>query len=110
MGKGESGLAFDDMPLLDSFLKESARLYPSDSFSVRRKTLSTFTFSDGCEVKEGEVACVPLRAMMRDPKNYDEATEFHGYRFVNSDGTKNTAKFAEGDRKYPLWRLGRRIW
>ncbi|KAL8885607.1 MAG: hypothetical protein Q9192_006618, partial [Flavoplaca navasiana] len=107
--KGESALPFDEMPLLDSFLKESARLYPSDSISVRRKALSTFTFSDGSEVKKGEVACVPLRAMMRDDENYDEATVFNGFRFVNSDGSKNTSKFADGDRKYPLWGLGRRI-
>lgn len=110
MGNGESALAFDHMPLLDSFLKESARMYPSDSISVRRKALSTFTFSDGSEVKKGEVACLPLRAMMRDPENYHEATAFDGFRFVNGDGTKNTSKFAEGDRKYPLWGLGRRIW
>lgn len=108
LGKGESALAFDGMPLLDRFLKKSARLDPSDSISVRRKALST-SF-DGSEEKKGEVACVPLRAMMRDPENYHEATTVNGFRFVNSEGTKNTSKFAEGDRKYPLWGLGRRIW
>ncbi|KAL8655965.1 MAG: hypothetical protein Q9210_000562 [Variospora velana] len=104
LGKGES-----DMPLLDSFLKEAARLYPSDSIAVRRKALIPFTFSGGIKVKKDEVACVPLRAIMRDPQNYAGGPAFDGFRFVNSDGTKKNSRFADGDAKFPMWGLGRRI-
>ncbi|KAL8962324.1 MAG: hypothetical protein Q9193_001245 [Seirophora villosa] len=109
LGKGESALNFDEMPLLDSFLKEAARLYPSDSISVQRKALTPFTFSGGVEVKD-EVACVPLRAMMRDPQNYAGGAAFDCYRFVEGDGSKSKSKFVDGDAKFPIWGLGRRIW
>jgi len=108
--QGESTIDFDQLPLLDSFLKESARLHPSDSISVRRKALSLFTFSDGIRILQDEVACVPLRAIMRDPINYPEGEAFDGFRFANKSGTGNTSKYTDGDAKFPLWGLGRRAW
>ncbi len=108
--QGESNLDFGQLPLLDSFLKESARLHPSDSISVRRKALSSFTFSGGVHIMKDEVACVPLRAIMRDPTNYPGGETFDGYRFVSKGGTKSTSKYTDGDAKFPLWGLGRRAW
>lgn len=106
--QGESTIDFDQLTLLDSFLKESARLHPSDSISVRRKALSSFTFSDGVRILRDEVACVPLRAIMRDPANYPGGEAFDGFRFVNKGGTGNISKYTDGDVKFPLWGLGRR--
>lgn len=102
--------ALERLPLLDSFLKESGRLHPSDSVSVRRKVLQPFRFSDGTPLLAGDVACVPLQAIMRDPANYTNGTEFNGYRFVNTQTNTNTTRFVDGSPTYPLWGLGVHAW
>ena len=98
------------LPLLDSFLKESARLHPSDSIACRRKVLQPFVFSDGTPLFEGDVACVPLQAIMRDPVYYQDSSRFDGFRFVNKDGHGNSSRFTDTSFKYPLWGLGKRGW
>lgn len=98
------------LPRLDSFLKESARLHPSDSISLRRKALRPYTFHDGTYIPAGDVVCVPLRAMMRDETNFPNAMTFDGFRFISRDGAGNTSKLADGDARFPLWGLGRRAW
>ncbi|KAK6223444.1 hypothetical protein LQW54_000562 [Pestalotiopsis sp. IQ-011] len=52
------------LPLLDSFIKESARLTPVESMSTRRSALRPFTLSDGTAVSAGEWICTPVRAIM----------------------------------------------
>lgn len=100
----------ESLPRLDSFLKESARLHPSDSISLRRKALRPYTFHDGTYIPAGDVVCVPLRAMMRDETNFPNAMTFDGFRFISKDGAGNTSKLADGDARFPLWGLGRRAW
>lgn len=70
------------LPLLDSFLKESARTTPVESMSTRRMALEPFTLSDGTRLEVGEWICTPPRAMMRDAANYAKPLEFHGFRHV----------------------------
>lgn len=105
-----TGDDLENLPLLDSFLKESARLHPSDSISVRRKVLQPFQFSDGTPLSVGDVACVPLQAIMRDPSNYPESMRFDGFRFVDKTRNGNTQRFTDTSPAYPLWGLGKRGW
>lgn len=100
----------DSLPLLDSFLKESARIHPSDSISVRRKVLQPYMFADGTTLLEGDVACVPLQAIMRDPAVHPESLVFDPCRFINKTGEGNTARFTETSPAYPLWGLGKHAW
>ena len=100
----------DSLPLLDSFLKESARLHPSDSISVRRKVLEPYTFSDGTHLTIGDIACVPLQAIMRDPANYPNSLSFDAFRFVGQNGSGNTARFTDTNTRFPLWGLGKHAW
>lgn len=100
----------DSLPLLDSFLKESARLHPSDSISVRRKVLQPYTFSDGTHLAVGDVACVPLQAIMRDPAKYQGSLTFDPWRFVDRTAAGNVTRFAETSPIFPLWGLGKRAW
>jgi cytochrome P450 len=104
------GIDLENLPLLDSFLKESARLHPSDSISIRRKALLPYTFSDGTHIAAGDVACVPLRAIMRDPCNFPDSTTFDGFRFVAEDRKSSISKYTDGDATFLLWGLGRRAW
>ena len=100
----------DNLPLLDGFLKESARLHPSDSISVRRKVLQPFNFSDGTSLTVGDVACVPLQAIMRDSSNYADSMVFDPYRFIIDKGTGKMNRFTDASPTYPLWGLGKRGW
>ena len=100
----------DSLPLLDSFLKESARVHPSDSISVRRKVLEPYMFADGTTLLKGDVACVPLQAIMRDPALYPQSLQFDPYRFIGKSGSGDSARFTDATATYPLWGLGKRAW
>ena len=106
----DNGRDLDDCALLDSFLKESARLHPSDSISCRRKVLQQYTFADGTHLSVGDVACVPLQAIMRDPQNYANNLEFNPFRFLTEQGTHNLSRFTDTNPTFPLWGLGKRAW
>ncbi|KAI0886348.1 cytochrome P450 [Annulohypoxylon maeteangense] len=69
-------------PLMDSFMKESARLTPVESVSTRRKATKPFQLSDGTKVQVGQWICSAVRGMNLDPGNWSQADEFHGFRFV----------------------------
>lgn len=95
------------LPLLDSFIKESARLTPVESsklvswvsscfcitvfricllilllVSVRRSALQPFSLSDGTKVAVGEWACAPAGAIYKYDKYYPSPETFSGFRFV----------------------------
>ncbi|KAI1120819.1 cytochrome P450 [Nemania abortiva] len=108
--------SLDDAPLLDAFLKESARMHPSDAISVRRKVLKPYTFADGTQLLPGDVACVPSQAMMRDEKHYSSSTTFSPSRFMTpkkniksgyGEGFETASRFTSTDLRYPFWGLGR---
>ncbi|CRG87276.1 Ent-kaurene oxidase [Talaromyces islandicus] len=95
--------SLNNLPLLDSFLKESTRLSPSDSISLRRKALKTFKFSDGTVVPKGAWVCVPQRAVQRDAAYYENPEQFDGHRFVNQGSA-----LTDLDARFPFWGLGKR--
>ena len=106
----ESG-DIDSLPLLDGFLKESARLHPSDSISVRRKVLENYQLSDGTHLSRGDVVCVPLQAIMRDSNLYSDSLQFNPLRFSrDNDGLSRAEVFTDTNPDYPLWGLGKRGW
>ncbi|KFA71335.1 hypothetical protein S40288_09118 [Stachybotrys chartarum IBT 40288] len=78
------------LPLLDSFIKESARLTPVEAQSTRRAALRAFTFSDGTKVQVGDWACTPVRAIMQNPDFSPAPLAFNGFRFASSDALKHT--------------------
>ena len=78
--------------------------------SLRRKAIAPFTFSDGLSVGIGDVACIPMRAIMSDEHNYPNAAEFDGYRFIDESKTTQKAKLTDVDSKFPIWGFGRRAW
>ena len=104
----------DHLPLLDGFLKESSRLHPSDSISVRRKVLKPYMFSDGTCLKRGDVACVPLQAISWGEGLYPQSLDFDLLRFVREDKHEHplssASRFTNATSKYLLWGLGKRAW
>ncbi|KAG7088698.1 hypothetical protein E1B28_012668 [Marasmius oreades] len=66
---------------LDSFLKESQRLNGLGAFSLPRKSLTPYRFSNGCEIPAGTtIAASPVIAHL-DPTIYDDPSTFDGLRF-----------------------------
>lgn len=95
----------NELPLLDSFLKETARLNPVTIFSMPRKTMAPFTFSDGTHVPANNWIVVPQQAQMKDPANYAEPEKFVGFRFVthSREGAASESRFSHPSWRFPFW-------
>jgi len=105
------------LPLLDSFIKESARLSPVESQSCRRRAIAPFALSDGTKLSVGDWACTPVTSMMQDAKWYPSPLQFSGFRFappelVASLGAEKLdaaprqekpSKLVEGDSTFYMW-------
>lgn len=124
---------YKHLPLMESFLRETARHDPLDSctllelciitlqknpdhciVSVQRKVLKDFKFSDGSYVPAGNVICVPQQAVMRDPKYYDRPDEFLPFRFVREHGDGQDdgpiQKFTDLKPHFYLWGAAAKPW
>ncbi|KAL8639240.1 MAG: hypothetical protein Q9226_008894, partial [Calogaya cf. arnoldii] len=81
---------YKHLPLLESFLRETARHDPLDSLSVQRKVLKDFTFSDGSHVLAGNMIY-----------------EFLPFRFANESGSDQgngaIQKFTDLKPHFYLW-------
>jgi cytochrome P450 len=112
------------LPLLDSFIKESARLTPVESQSTRRSALQPFSLKDGTHVNTGDWFCTPVRAIMTSPASFPSPQEFSGFRFAdpelvksieNGEGVfdvmqKKPTKLTDVDMTYHVWGTGRMAW
>ncbi|KAF7506029.1 hypothetical protein GJ744_012276 [Endocarpon pusillum] len=106
------------LPLLDSFIKESARLSPVESMSGRRQALKPFSFSNGTSVNKGEWVCTPAGAVMHSENHYPEPLEFHGFRFADKKFVNHVldrgisqpngpSKLTDVDETWHVWGIGR---
>ncbi|TRX96846.1 hypothetical protein FHL15_002152 [Xylaria flabelliformis] len=109
------------LPLLDSFLKESARLTPVESMSMRRAATQPFTFADGTKLAVGDWACTPVRAIMQSAEYYPSPLEFNGFRFARPDNLPSTgapgqnfnfvqpepSKLVDVSQAWHVWGMGR---
>ncbi|KAL8627625.1 hypothetical protein Q9189_006682 [Teloschistes chrysophthalmus] len=116
------GLAFNnnrEMPYMDSFMKESARLGPSvidwklirspTIVSVPRRVMSPYISPDGVNVPTGNWVAVPQLPLMRDPKLWSGGSAFNGFRFVDSDGS-SSSRFTHPSLDFPYWGSVRHAW
>ncbi|CAG8952927.1 hypothetical protein HYFRA_00007642 [Hymenoscyphus fraxineus] len=108
------------LPLLDSFMKESSRLSPIEAMSGRRQALKDFTFTDGTQVKTGDWACVPTKAMLADEAYFPSAQSFQGFRFA-PDGKlpknirtisqpEGPSRYSDLSENYHVWGIGGITW
>lgn len=101
------------LPLLDSFIKESARLTPlkpvcyhfsfvlfvtrltnitRQTASTRRYAVESHTFSDGTHLNRGDWACTPLIAINKIPEYYPNPEQFGGFRFTPPEVLESLSK------------------
>ena len=100
-----------EMPLLDSFLKESNRVRPGEAVSVRRKVLGPMTLPSGNQLREGDAIVVSQQTIMQDEKNYANAHLFMGFRFARGQFEQTgSPRFAEPNDSYHLWGTGKHVW
>jgi hypothetical protein len=97
---------FNELPMMDSFIRETHRMYPA--FSCKPNSSSSsfvtvlgkraddldkvnatrcvqgkpFTFSDGLTLPVGTRIAFPAEALQRDPKIIENPAVFDGFRFV----------------------------
>ncbi|KAK0741614.1 cytochrome P450 [Apiosordaria backusii] len=80
------------LPLLDSFIKESARLAPNEALSTRRAALKPLSFTDSSNktwhLAKGDWLCTPLWALNMSDQIYTNPEKFDGFRFVPSEVLK----------------------
>ncbi|KAK2008683.1 cytochrome P450 [Colletotrichum eremochloae] len=84
-----------NMKLLDSVLKESQRLKPIGTASMRRVAQEDIKFSDGTFVRKGEMIAMPANAMW-DSKVYEKPDTWDARRFLQmreTPGKENLAHF-----------------
>ena len=123
------------LPMLDSFIKESIRSNPLDksgsidytcyttltvAVGIRRKALKPYTFANGGpHVAAGEIACVPAWDFMHDPAKYPEPEAFDPLRFVptSHDAVKGAPEnllrgtsVTDASKDFPIWGLGSKVW
>jgi len=80
-GEGWTKSAIGKLRKVDSFLRESQRLSGNGAFSVRRKVLKDFTFSNGTTIPAGCMIGIPHRSVHCDPENYSDPEIFDGFRY-----------------------------
>ncbi|KAK0610723.1 cytochrome P450 [Bombardia bombarda] len=75
--------ALQSMKKLDSFLKETMRVYPASAATFQRKVLRPFTLSNGQVIPAGVIIEVPGYAASRDDDIFPDAEKFDAWRFYN---------------------------
>ncbi|KAF9002788.1 cytochrome P450 [Cyathus striatus] len=86
--------AMRKMLKVDSFIRESARLAGVDAWSMHRKTVKGYTFSNGLFVPARTSIGVPVYAMHRDENLYLSPEEFNPFRFseLNDAGSNGNLR------------------
>ncbi|KAA8577096.1 hypothetical protein EYC84_007101 [Monilinia fructicola] len=101
--KGFETAQNNEMPYLDSFLKEVARTNPLTDVAMPRKVMSSFTFDDGTHVPIGNYVCVPHAPIMNNPAIYPDPETFDGFRFVSKETSKSMSRLTHTSADFPFW-------
>lgn len=81
---GRTDKALSSMPLMDSFIREINRLYPTGSATCARTVVDPrgFTFHDGLKLPSGTRIAIPVLSIQTDPENFTDPLAFDGFRFA----------------------------
>ncbi|KAF3015943.1 hypothetical protein E8E14_012049 [Neopestalotiopsis sp. 37M] len=92
--------------LLDSFLKESLRLFAPEGLAITRKAMSSFGLSDGTWIPKGTYIAVAGEGMALDPEFYPDPEKFDGRRFLD----KTTGLPLSPEREFHGIEQGNGMW
>lgn len=116
----KEAIDYDQMHLMNSFIKETSRLnfimisefrfrtfgLPIDHSLVTqlRKVLFSFKFADRTVISVNNWLLMPSQAIMEDEAYYRDPSTFNGFRFVNSEGkTILSGRFSGVSNGYTFW-------
>ncbi|RDW90536.1 cytochrome P450 [Aspergillus mulundensis] len=107
---GDLASKINALPLLDSFMRETARVNSLDRVSIRRKALTDYTFSTRLLVPAGSTLAVSSYAVSRNATVYADPEAFDGRRFVNGcNGAQckdPASRFADVSENHLIWGYG----
>ncbi|KAI1934180.1 hypothetical protein LOZ65_000093 [Ophidiomyces ophidiicola] len=90
----------NNIPLVDSFLRETNRLHPNGVITAARTVMEKpFRFNDGLTLPVGARIAFPSRAIMCDADNFENPYEFEGFRFARLAAAKRATSVA-GEQLY----------
>ncbi|KAM7211717.1 Cytochrome P450 [Rhypophila decipiens] len=94
-------LSPNNMPLLDSFIREINRLYPTDSVTCMRTVTDNkgFEFHDGLSIPVGSRIAVPSLAIRTDVANYADPLRFDGFRFARMKTSERAGSSSSPDEE-----------
>ncbi|KAG2069969.1 cytochrome P450 [Suillus decipiens] len=78
----------NELPLLDSFMKESWRLMDFGTFHITRIAKADTTLPNGITVPKGSAISIPTKFIHQSSKFYQDPTTFDATRFVQNSHTK----------------------
>lgn len=93
--------ALYQMKLLDSIMRESARLNPTNVMRMQRRVLQPFTLSDGTVIPAGVDIAVPALPVNLDEAKYPDAARFDPWRFV---------RLRSGEKPDPMGYVSRELY
>lgn len=92
-----------EMPYLDSFVKETARLNPGPILSAPRKVMVPYTSSDGYHIPTGNWLAIPQVSLMRDEKVWPRGKTFEAFRFVDEKNGTSESRLTHPSYEFPFW-------
>lgn len=121
------GSTNQEMPYLDSFVKETGRLNPGVngmsisrtageetnlrlSVTAPRAVMQTFTSPEGFQVPSGNWVAIPQVALMQDDRIWPRASKFEGFRFVDEETQTSKSRFTHPSYEFPFWGSIRGAW
>ncbi|KAG2074944.1 cytochrome P450 [Suillus decipiens] len=100
--------ALNQLPLLDSFMKESWRLLDFGAFTINRVAKVDATLPNGITVPKGFTVSIPTYLTHRNSKFYDDPTTFDANRFIN-DPRMRAGYLADVSPEYLFFGYGKII-
>ncbi|KAF2179247.1 putative cytochrome P450 monooxygenase [Zopfia rhizophila CBS 207.26] len=93
---GWTDKALSSMPLIDSFIRELNRLYPTGAVTCARTVMDkTFQFHDGFQLPRGSRIAIPALAIHTDPDNFPDPMKFDGFRFAKMNTAEKSGEETE---------------
>ncbi|KAF9528911.1 cytochrome P450 [Crepidotus variabilis] len=102
--EGWTKAALDQMPQVDSFLKESQRLRPMGLNLMGRIAMQDYTFSDGTTIPAGTMIAVYVVDDHTSEEFYENPLEFDGFRFVKK--RQNAVSSGQTEKRFDLVTTG----
>ncbi|EZF69767.1 hypothetical protein H105_07888 [Trichophyton soudanense CBS 452.61] len=94
-------------PKLESFMRESLRLYAPISVSVSRRLNKPLRIDSlDMNLPKGTCIGIPTKCVHGDPRNYPDPTTFDGYRFYDADSNTCTARASTASEKFLAFSYG----